>query len=236
MASPQKENGFTPIANEILEQLVKIHLLGAEISMVFFVIRKTWGYQKKEDIISFSQFQKGIGISRMTISKTIKNLVSRKILVKTPLLGGNMSFKFNKDYDKWLVKTPLLVKSKWVTSKDAYTKTSKATYTHKRKKEIYTKERSEETSQIVELIDTFKEVNPSYSKFFANKSQRSACQRMLKTHGLEKLQKIIKFLPQSNVTQYMPVITTPVQLEDKFAQLATAWQKIKNSNNTKIIL
>jgi hypothetical protein len=59
---------------------------------------------------------------------------------------------------------------------------------------------------------------------------------MLKVHGIEKLQKIISFLPQSNTTQYMPVITTPVQLEDKFAQLATAWQKLKNNNNTKIIL
>ena len=96
------------------------------------------------------------------------------------------------------------------------------------------KNTSEETSQIVELINSFKEVNPSYSKFFANKSQRSAFQRMLKVHGLEKLQKIISFLPQSNTTQYMPVITTPIQLEDKFAQLATAWQKIKN--NTKVIL
>lgn len=93
---------------------------------------------------------------------------------------------------------------------------------------------SEETSQIVELIDSFKEVNPSYKKFFSNKTQRGACKRLLETHGLEKLKKIIEFLPQSNTTKYMPVITTPIQLEDKFAQLATAWQKIKN--NQKIIL
>jgi len=93
---------------------------------------------------------------------------------------------------------------------------------------------SEETSQVVELIDFFKEVNPSYKKWFGNKTQRSACKRLLETHGLEKLKKIISFLPQSNTTQYMPVVTTPVQLEDKFAQLATAWQKIKN--NQKVIL
>ena len=67
MANPQKENGYTAIANEVLEQLVKAGLLGSELSMAIFVIRKTWGFQKKEDIISFSQFEKGLNISRMTI-------------------------------------------------------------------------------------------------------------------------------------------------------------------------
>lgn len=93
---------------------------------------------------------------------------------------------------------------------------------------------SEETSQIVFFIELFKEVNPSYKKFFANKSQRASSKRLVETHGMEKLQKIISFLPKSNQTQYMPVVTTPCQLEDKFAQLATAWQKLKN--NEPIIL
>lgn len=94
---------------------------------------------------------------------------------------------------------------------------------------------SEETSQeISKLIDLFKEVNPSYKKWFGNKTQRSACERLIKTHGLEKLEKLIKLLPKTNNTQYCPVITTPLQLEDKFAQLATALQKIKN--NQPVIL
>ena len=38
MASPQKENGYTPIANEILEELVKIDLLGAEFRVLFFMV------------------------------------------------------------------------------------------------------------------------------------------------------------------------------------------------------
>lgn len=87
------------------------------------------------------------------------------------------------------------------------------------------------SSQISELIDAFKEVNPAYKKFFGNKTQRGASERLLKAHGLEKLGKIIKVLPQSNATPYMPSITTPLQLEDKFGQLASAWQKKKNSEN-----
>jgi DNA-binding Lrp family transcriptional regulator len=102
-------------------------------------------------------------------------------------------------------------------------------------KNIYNKKsiirNSEETSlakDIAELIDLFKEVNPSYKKFFGNKTQRGASERLLKTHGMEKLKKIIELLAVSNNTEYMPVVTTPLQLEDKFGQLATAWQKKKN--------
>lgn len=84
------------------------------------------------------------------------------------------------------------------------------------------------SAEVVELIDSFKEVNPSYLKWFANKSQRASCERLLKVHGLEQIKKVIKLLPQSNTKDYFPVITTPVQLEDKYAQLATAFQKYKN--------
>ena len=81
MASPQKENGYTPIANEILEELVKIDLLGAEFRVLFFIIRKTYGYHKKQDRISFTQFEKCTGISRPTINKTLKNLMANASLL-----------------------------------------------------------------------------------------------------------------------------------------------------------
>lgn len=87
---------------------------------------------------------------------------------------------------------------------------------------------SKESDDIGFIIDLFKEVNPSYKKLFPNTSQRKSVQRMLETHGKEKLQKMIVLLPKSNVMDFMPVITTPCQLEDKMGQLATAWQKYKN--------
>jgi hypothetical protein len=92
----------------------------------------------------------------------------------------------------------------------------------------------EETSEINELIDLFKEVNPSFTKLFRVNPQREASKRLLKTHGMDRLKQIISFLPKSNQTEYMPVVTTPCQLEDKFGQLAAAWQKKKN--NQPIVL
>lgn len=135
MASPQKENGYTAIANEILEHLVKIDLLGAELRVLLFIIRKTYGYQKKSDRISFTQFEEGTGISRQTINKTLKNLMAKGLIVKICLPGGNVGYTFIKDHENWVVKTHLLVKGKWETSQDVLTKTGKDVLTHKRKKE-----------------------------------------------------------------------------------------------------
>lgn len=75
------------------------------------------------------------------------------------------------------------------------------------------------SKQINEFIDCFKNVNPSYKKFFGNKTQRAAVARMMETIGPEKLQELLDVLPQTNGKQYAPSIVTPLQLEDKMASL-----------------
>ena len=167
MASPQKENGYTPIANEILEELVKIDLLGAEFRVLFFIIRKTYGYHKKQDRISFTQFEKSTGISRPTINKTLKNLMAKGLIVKICLPGGNIGYSFIKDHENWVVKTHLLVKGTWVTSKDVYTKTSKDVLTHKRKKEIIQKKENS-SSYLKEIPE--EDLNEFHSRFDCSKS------------------------------------------------------------------
>ncbi len=89
---------------------------------------------------------------------------------------------------------------------------------------------SEPSSREIPLvIDLFKNVNPSYNKWFGNKTQRSACERMVKIHTFEKLKKIIEFLPVSNKKKFAPVVTTPLQLEDKFGALIAFWNKEKDN-------
>lgn len=76
------------------------------------------------------------------------------------------------------------------------------------------------------LIELFKEVNPSYERLYANKNQRAALERMIKKHGLEKVEKIIRFLPTSNAHKHAPKITTPYNLEAKLGDLL-AWANVQ---------
>src|SRR3990167_9572775 len=103
MPNPQKENGFTPIANEIMDALIKIKLSDGERKILFTVIRKTYGWNKKEDKISLTQFQTATGLPRSNVCRSIKSLVARMIL-GSACNGTRESTKywFTKHYEKWL--------------------------------------------------------------------------------------------------------------------------------------
>ncbi len=90
-----------------------------------------------------------------------------------------------------------------------------------------TSEATASPDQIVFVIDSFKEVNSSFGKWYANKTQRSAIARLIKIHSLEKVLSVIKILQKSNRIPYFPVITTPIQLEDKWSSLESALIKKK---------
>lgn len=230
MANPQKENGFTPIANEVVEQLVKLRIPASEKDILFFVLRKTYGWGKKFDRISLTQFEGGTLLSRVTVVKALKNLLSRNILVKSGLLLG-----FNKNHEKWVVKSGILVKSENIFGKGGYTKNGKGGYTYKRKKKM-TKETSEQGSQdIVLLIEQFSKINPACKRMYGNKTQRQACSDLIETYGFERIKSIIEStLPKTNKMKFFPSITTPLQLRDKFVSLESAIIRYKQANKTNI--
>lgn len=101
MANPQKENGFTKIANEILDALVKWHLSGYEWRVLLILIRKTYGWNKKADWISLSQFSEATGIAESHVSRALNMLLKQNIVTK----GGNYKhplFGLQKDWEKWI--------------------------------------------------------------------------------------------------------------------------------------
>src|SRR5688572_2274410 len=98
MANPQKENGNTQIANEVLEKLISSGLNGTEMSLCFMVIRKTWGWHKKDDKISLTQFQQGINQkNRKVVVENLNKLVTKKLLLvtKSELATGTNTYQFN---------------------------------------------------------------------------------------------------------------------------------------------
>ncbi|GAJ13919.1 unnamed protein product, partial [marine sediment metagenome] len=66
-----KNGNYTRIHNRILEELMKIHLSGYEIKVILAIWRKTYGWRKKEDFITFKQFQKMTNLPKSEISRTL---------------------------------------------------------------------------------------------------------------------------------------------------------------------
>jgi hypothetical protein len=85
------------------------------------------------------------------------------------------------------------------------------------------------------LIGKFKPINPTYEKLFKNTTQRKALERLVDKFTFKKVIEIVETLPVVVGQKYAPVITTPLQLEDKLGQLLIFIKNNNlNSNVTKI--
>jgi phage replication O-like protein O len=106
MNSPQIESGYTRIANELLDAIIAYPFSRREFAIVFALIRVTYGYQKKEDAISGWQLSEMTGIDRSHVSKTITELIEKKVVNRSDSgrisHGQNVPFlSINKHYKQW---------------------------------------------------------------------------------------------------------------------------------------
>jgi len=97
--------------------------------------------------------------------------------------------------------------------------------------EVNTYKDSELGSQVNSLIKLFSNVNPSYEKFYANKTQRATLERLIKKYTEVKVAGFIRYLPIINEDKYAHGKSiTPLQLEDNLAHIINHFK----SNNKKI--
>jgi len=100
MNNPQLEDGFTRIANEILDALMRTKFSANQSRMIWCVIRKTYGYGKKDDWIALSQFEALTGITRPHICRALVELEMRNVIARIGK-GGMTKVRFNKRYTEW---------------------------------------------------------------------------------------------------------------------------------------
>ncbi len=146
MKSPQTEDGFTKIANELLEAFTRLDASGSAWRVFMVVLRKTYGYHKKEDRISLTQFEKMSGLTRMSVCRGLSELIELRVI--TVQKNGYINvYEVQKDYELWgSIKPVTSNKNDTKTSIKPVTKSSNKNDTYKRKKEK--KDISEQSSPI----------------------------------------------------------------------------------------
>lgn len=102
---PQLEDGFTRIANELFEAVIGFGFSQRQLAVLLAVLRKTYGYGKKEDDMSASQIGELCKIGRNHVSETLGQLAKLNVITKRPGSYG-MILGVNKDYKKWGVASP----------------------------------------------------------------------------------------------------------------------------------
>ncbi len=96
---------FTTVPDELFDDLVP-RLSGAEVKVLLYIVRRTFGFKKDRDNISISQMLDGIvkkngerldhgaGLSKPTLCRAISTLAEKKIIIATRQFdynGGNLA-------------------------------------------------------------------------------------------------------------------------------------------------
>lgn len=81
----------------------------------------------------------------------------------------------------------------------------------------------EKNKQIAKILDAFKDINPMIN--FGNKTQRKACNDLIEKFGFEKTMTAIAYYKTIQAEIYSPVITTPLMLKNKMAELRVFYNK-----------
>ncbi len=100
--NPQKEEGFTPIANETVEHLMRVDFSPHETRLLLAIMRKTYGWKKRADKISLTQFEKACQLPRRCIARTLKKLEQRRLIIITREGARQTNwYRFNKKFKEW---------------------------------------------------------------------------------------------------------------------------------------
>lgn len=102
MANPQIKYGYTRIANEILEEIMKLNLNGTQFRLVTAIWRYTYGFQRKKNEMSISFLAKVIDANRTQTNRELETLVDRNIITVFGFGSkGARIMGFNKNYKEW---------------------------------------------------------------------------------------------------------------------------------------
>lgn len=109
MSSDYLKPNSTQVPNVILDKLM-YRLPDAEFRVIIYICRRTYGFQRESDQISFTQFIDGIvkrdgtrldggcGLARSSLSKALASLIEMKLIIKEDNSKGNY-YKINLDVD-----------------------------------------------------------------------------------------------------------------------------------------
>ena len=106
MADPQLQNGYTKIANELLEALCRLNISGNEMRILLYIIRRTYGFNRSYAEMPLSEISAAVGIRKNHVSEVLNRLSAKNIIE----LHSNRGIKpqtisIVKNYEKWAVES-----------------------------------------------------------------------------------------------------------------------------------
>lgn len=104
MANPQLEDGYTRVANQILEKVSKLpRINGTQLQIILTIWRFTYGFKRKHHELSISFIAEATEKAPRQIERELSKLIARRIITVVSEASGKRSriLGFNKNFDEW---------------------------------------------------------------------------------------------------------------------------------------
>jgi phage replication O-like protein O len=102
MASPQTQNGYLRIANELWDALLSRRIPAQSRSVFDAIIRLTWGFNKKSEHIPLLKLMEMTDMPERQVCKAIAWLKKANMIARE----RSGETKINKDFETWELSTP----------------------------------------------------------------------------------------------------------------------------------
>ena len=109
MQGPQLEDGYTRIANEILEVIARYPINATQFRILMVIWRYTYGFNRKSSELSQSFIAEATGIHKKQVQRELNSLIKMNIVTveKEANFSSPRILKFNKYYQDWEGANPL---------------------------------------------------------------------------------------------------------------------------------
>lgn len=244
MSSPQLENGYTRIANELMEQFALVNLSGREWQILLVILRKTYGFNKKDDKISLSQFEEATHIKSSDVSRVIKQLENKNIIgvLRNQWLN---SYWLNKQWLNWLkpvAKQPIKPVAKQPHTKEIKKYTKEITPNGDKLKPMNYEqiiELDENGEELIKPIQrtTFGKYPAFIAKFYCELVGKTSASRQLPA-SKELLQLAQKDCPNDTLKDWAKEIKNRIKVAHKYYAMnnITDWNLSKVAENWEKII
>lgn len=100
---PQLEDGYTRVANELFENIGRFSLNGCQRGIIDQVWRYTYGFKRKEAVLSISFIANALGKSKSHVDRELTALIERNIIqVVNDEPNRTRVLSFNKEFSTWI--------------------------------------------------------------------------------------------------------------------------------------
>ena len=103
MHGPQLEDGYTRIANEILEAIARTPINATQFRILMVIWRYTYGFNRKSSELSQSFIAEATGLHKKQVQRELNALIKMNIIKveKEASFSSPRILKFNKYYQSW---------------------------------------------------------------------------------------------------------------------------------------